>query len=299
MLCALYFRKFEASKFHDGDMTTKIFKASVRNQLRQCLQSCVEAMRTFDGAMQQLLSGIDEKNSPKFVGIIDGLKNLVIANQRQFAGTALSEAKKVLDSSRVLMQNVPDPTQKEKAFLKYLKAEKSNASSFTSAKRSLDKAQADLNDLGDEWKHTSDDWDNSPEGTIGDVARACGELAADLESAVLIFALVSQLRTAGISQPGGEAPRKKCLDLWTTLRSRKELVCPKSILKEAEEMLMSFGDSKVACQKALGGHVDHASGTQADASMPAEEEHKSLETHPTITHEVNEDASKQYRSPLS
>ena len=212
-------------------------------------------MRTFDGAMQQLLSGIDEKNSPKFVGIIDGLKNLVIANQRQFAGTALSEAKKVLDSSRVLMQNVPDPTQKEKAFLKYLKAEKSNASSFTSAKRSLDKVQADLNELGDEWKHTSDDWDNSPEGTIGDMANACREVACDLESAVFIFALVSQLRTAGISQPGGEAPRKKCLDLWTTLRSRKELVCPKNIMKEAEEMLMSFGDSKAACQKARDGQM--------------------------------------------
>ena len=81
-------------------------------------------MRTFDGAMQQLLSGIDEKNSPKFVGIIDGLKNLVIANQRQFAGTALSEAKKVLDSSRVLMQNVPDPTQKEKNVFEVLEGRK-------------------------------------------------------------------------------------------------------------------------------------------------------------------------------
>ena len=78
------------------------------------------------------------------------------------------------------------------------KDKQSDAATFTCCKRSLDKAQADLKALVDEWQHPSDDWDDASDGSW-DVSKQCGVLSADMESAVLISVLLSQLRMTGIS----------------------------------------------------------------------------------------------------
>ena len=109
------FHRLEATKLRDEDRARKMFSASVRQQFRQCLQACVEAMWEFDGSMGYLLSGI-ATNSEKFVRVIDALKAQVTASQRQIAGTALREATTALEGSAVLMENLPDPTQTEQLF---------------------------------------------------------------------------------------------------------------------------------------------------------------------------------------
>ena len=242
----------EAAKLGDEARARAMFAASVKQTFRQCLQTCVDAMVRFGASVQCLLDGIDKDNVEKFKRVIDALKAQVVANQRQVAGSDLTDARKAIAAGMELMQNLPDPLKKEKLFLQYLKESKTDAATFTRQKKSLDKTRATLKSLGDDWQQTSRNWDDSADGTCAEMLKKCGDVAGDLESAVFIFALLSQLRTASVSQPGGAATRKKCLDLWATLRGRAELVCPQPIMDEAEQLLKSFGDSKAACLKIAG-----------------------------------------------
>ena len=252
-------------------------KSSFRDHLTTSLRALKSAIIDMDAEQAETTvfmksfdwENVDTKGIDAMVGKV---RRILSEGQKKVLESLVGCLQKQMQSATKKLDKVPEidmkkKKQTEKTFTEHLQKGETSAKHVRDCKRALDAGTVKVVALHAEWGEPL------PE-LVPEVVSESKVLSNTCESLCLVFALLTNLRAETVDQPSGASFRSNVMNIYTSLKQPDTLLkCPDYLVKEAEQLLLSFGDTKAACEEIMGSGSAPAD-LKSDEAEPDMEESK-------------------------